>query len=75
MARHRNIAKTAEEYKKKLHSNKIKDAFFISDYEQIVELSGGNLVEAIDLALKVGYMAGYKRGKKEQTQDEFFSMN
>lgn len=66
MARHRNIAKTAAEYKEKLQKNQINDAFFVSDYEQIVELSGGNIIEAIDLALKVGYMAGYRRGKIEQ---------
>lgn len=69
MARHRNIEKTAAEYTKKARTGKIKDAYFISDYEQIVNLSGGDLISAIDLALKTGYIVGYNRGKKEQQKN------
>lgn len=61
----RDCKKHIEKYNKMLSSNNA-GGFFVDDINQIKELSDGELYEAIEAALKVGYIVGYNRAKKEK---------
>lgn len=64
----RNAKNLIEQYNKKYlnnANNSTVGAFYTSDYVQIKDLSKGDLYEAIENALKVGFIVGYNRAKRE----------
>lgn len=71
--KHNRIASAVAEYNRKFTNNKYgKGAFIVSDFYEIKELaekSGGGycntLYTAIDLAIKAGFMIGYRSAKRE----------
>ena len=68
----RNLQKALQDYEKQFGGNDQRGAFYMSDLEQIRELStpaGSTLPDPYQLAgnaLRAGFMIGYRTAKKEK---------
>lgn len=69
----RDLRKHIELYDKKyldLKKNRSgAGCFFVTDYKQIEEMSGGKIGQIIDNALKAGFIIGYNRAKAEKKKE------
>lgn len=68
----RDLKKYIKEYETTIRKNHNSNtgAFYLQDYRQIMDMSGGDLWYLIDNSFRAAFMVGYKFAKREMRKKE-----
>lgn len=61
----RDIKKSIQDYKEQFFVRSGKGQFYLSDFEQVDELSDGTTFDLIANGMMAGFMIGYRYAKRE----------
>ena len=62
----RNVQKTITSYDQMMRGRV--EPFGVDDFHQIIDRAAGDLFRIVSYSLKVGYVAGYRRAKREASK-------
>ena len=61
----RDIKKDIQDYKEQFFTRSDKGQFYVSDFEQVNELSDGTTFDLVANGMMAGFMIGYRCAKRE----------